>query len=73
MAMPATYSSVMAVSLQPIARVRVRNGDPEEDDRREDEDQIEHGSSSLRIQLKLKPTSVRKKWFPCETAVLPIE
>ena len=74
MTMPRVNSSVIVRLLEPVARVGVRDGHEEEEDRGEDEDEIRHDKPpSANAQLKLKPTSVRKKWLPFDTPVFPIE
>jgi hypothetical protein len=42
---PIVNSSVISYPLQPIARVRVCDGNEEEEDRRDDEDYVQHVST----------------------------
>src|SRR5882672_32647 len=54
MMMPTTYSSVIVCLLEPIARVRVRDGNDKEENRRDNEDHVRHGLSSERHSVEIE-------------------
>src|SRR5438874_5895493 len=54
MTMPTTYSSVIVCLLEPIARVRVRDGHAKEENRRDDEDHVHHGLPSERRSVEVE-------------------